>query len=192
MEALSKKPPALVADMFQRLRHNETFGTGAVEEMTSAGSLVETLSTRRGALLHAEAAKAIANQRWREGAIYAETPTYRIQTSSHRPHLRGFVSFRFSRYKCEVPGDGCPCASATDHLGSLHGQHSADHRDARPEHSPARVALEQADEPASPKRFPDWRDGVQLLGAPIPSTRSDRDYFLSIAFDRGRARRADA
>ena len=67
--SLSKRPPSAVADTFQRLRHNETFGTGAVVEMSSGDGLLTVLSAQGGSALHAEASKAIASQRWPEGAL---------------------------------------------------------------------------------------------------------------------------
>ena len=68
-KALSKRPPAAIADIFQRLHHNETFGTGAVEEMTSAGSIIGALSKSSGSALHADLSSTIGNQRWPEGAL---------------------------------------------------------------------------------------------------------------------------
>jgi hypothetical protein len=67
--ALSKRPPSAVADMFRRLHHNETFGTGTVEEMSSGADLLTALSTQIGSVLHAEAARAIRCQRWPEAAF---------------------------------------------------------------------------------------------------------------------------
>ena len=68
-KALAKKPPSAVADMFQKLHHNETFGTGAVEKISGSGTLIEVLSTQHGSALHAEASKAIAGRRWPQGAV---------------------------------------------------------------------------------------------------------------------------
>lgn len=68
--ALSRTPPAAVGDAFLALHHNETFGTGAVEEMAKETTLGDALSSGlKGSRLHAHVSRALASERWQEGAL---------------------------------------------------------------------------------------------------------------------------
>lgn len=67
--SLSKLPPACVANAFQELHHNETFGTGEVEVVAGDETVNELLGGRTGSELHAAASALLANTRWPEGAV---------------------------------------------------------------------------------------------------------------------------
>lgn len=76
-EVLSHRPPTAVADVFRQLHHNETFGTGAVDEVQGADDLEQALTGHRGADLHAAVTTALddiaARQRWPEGQFRTST-----------------------------------------------------------------------------------------------------------------------
>jgi O-antigen biosynthesis protein len=66
---LSKNPPTCIADAFQQLHHNETFGTGDVEVVASAETMGDLLKRCQGSELHGAATQMLADVRWPEGAV---------------------------------------------------------------------------------------------------------------------------
>ncbi|MEZ5816102.1 MAG: hypothetical protein R3D44_03375 [Hyphomicrobiaceae bacterium] len=64
---LARRPPQRVADIFARLHHNETFGTGTVSAMD--GSVVTAARGHSGSRLHRAVAESVASHRWPEGAL---------------------------------------------------------------------------------------------------------------------------
>ncbi len=68
---LSASPPAPFADAFNRLQHNETFGTGGSQSVGGTTRFAAELRKREGAELHCFASEQLAAVRWPEAKIFA-------------------------------------------------------------------------------------------------------------------------
>ena len=82
-------PPAEVAEVFFGLKHNESFGVGAVHSMHFAASELVEAARHHGARLHGELSRGMADLRW-QGAV-RQLPAYgqltKRLTPSQRLHL---------------------------------------------------------------------------------------------------------
>ena len=84
-----ERPPSEVVDAFFNLVHNETFGTGAADNMQLDLSAIRKLSSLTGSRLHGEASLFLNGLRWPEGA--RQLPDFKKMetklTASQRLHL---------------------------------------------------------------------------------------------------------
>lgn len=69
--SLTANPPAAIAAAFNRLEHNETFGTGETDEGERWANVADELSRRRGSELHAFAGAVLREARWPQALIHS-------------------------------------------------------------------------------------------------------------------------
>ena len=65
--ALLERPPSAIADAFFAMEHNETFGTGEVDELGLTDKFLDTLESKAGPELHDSATRLLSHVRWPEG-----------------------------------------------------------------------------------------------------------------------------
>lgn len=71
--SLTASPPAAVATAFNRLEHNETFGTGTTDGGERWDNMADELSRRGGSELHAFADAVLRESRWPQALIHARS-----------------------------------------------------------------------------------------------------------------------
>ncbi|MGL4242271.1 MAG: hypothetical protein ACRCTI_14270 [Beijerinckiaceae bacterium] len=73
LRSLVATPPAVFVDAFNRLEHNETFGTGATDNFSDHAPLGAELAARRGAALHAFAKENVCKAPWPASQVFSRS-----------------------------------------------------------------------------------------------------------------------
>ena len=69
LASLLQNPPAIIAEAFFELTHNETFGTGEYQKMQVDSQFIKSLAKKSGSYLHSYVTNHMKSIRWHEGFL---------------------------------------------------------------------------------------------------------------------------